>query len=141
MKTFKPTVLLGMTAHSGVFTEELVRTMSAQCERPIIMPMSNPTSNAECTAEEAYRCIYRHMYNIYLCVSVHTWTYLYIYIYICIYIYIHINRWSDGRAVVGTGSPFSPVTLADGRTFTPSQCNNMYVFPGLGKKSLSLYLP
>jgi len=95
MKTFKPTVLLGMTAHSGVFTEELVRTMSSQCDRPIIMPMSNPTSNAECTAEEAY-------------------------------------RWSDGRAVVGTGSPFAPVTLADGRTFTPSQCNNMYVFPGLG---------
>ena len=87
----------------------------------IIMPMSNPTSKCECTAEQAY-------------------------------------TWTDGDAVVGTGSPFGPVTLAgqralelilshtlsvtrslvrclcvtDGRTFTPSQCNNMYVFPGIG---------
>lgn len=41
-----------MTAHSGVFNETLIRTMSAQCKRPIIMPMSNPTSSAECTAKE-----------------------------------------------------------------------------------------
>lgn len=95
VRAFKPTVLLGLTAHGGVFTEEIVRLMAAQCERPIIIPMSNPTSNCECTAEDAY-------------------------------------KWSDGRAVVATGSPFPPVTLADGRTLIPSQCNNMYIFPGIG---------
>jgi malate dehydrogenase (oxaloacetate-decarboxylating)(NADP+) len=52
MKTFRPTVLMGMTATAKVFSEDLIRTMAAQCERPIIMPMSNPTSKAECTAEE-----------------------------------------------------------------------------------------
>ena len=52
MKTFKPTVLMGMTAKAGVFTEELIRTMGQQCDSPIIMPMSNPTANAECTAAQ-----------------------------------------------------------------------------------------
>ena len=52
MKSFKPTVLMGMTATAGVFTEELVRAMASQCDRPIIMPMSNPTAKAECTAAQ-----------------------------------------------------------------------------------------
>jgi malate dehydrogenase (oxaloacetate-decarboxylating)(NADP+) len=52
MKAFKPTVLMGMTATAGVFTEELVRAMASQCDRPIIMPMSNPTAKAECTAAQ-----------------------------------------------------------------------------------------
>lgn len=95
MEEFKPTVLLGLSTVPNVFTEELVKKMATQCEKPIIMPMSNPTALAECSAEEAY-------------------------------------TWTDGRAVVATGSPFPPVTLPDGRTFTPSQCNNMYVFPGIG---------
>ncbi len=95
VKQFKPLAILGLTATPNVFTEELIRTMAANCEKPIIMPMSNPTSRAECTAEEAY-------------------------------------LWTDGRAIVATGSPFGPVTLPDGRVFVPSQCNNMYIFPGLG---------
>jgi len=96
VRTFKPSVLLGLAAQpAGLFTEEMVRTMSENHKTPIVMPMSNPTTKAECTPEQAY-------------------------------------AWSDGRAVVATGSPFNPVKLPDGRTLIPSQCNNMYVFPGLG---------
>jgi len=95
VQEFKPTVLLGLAAQANVFTEEAVRTMASYCKIPIIMPMSNPTSKAECTAEQAY-------------------------------------TWTDGRAVVATGSPFKPVTMPDGRKLIPSQCNNMYIFPGIG---------
>lgn len=41
-------------------------------------------------------------------------------------------KWSDGRAVVATGSPFPPYHMPDGQIKIPSQCNNMYIFPGLG---------
>jgi len=95
IKEFKPTVILGLSATGGVFSEPIVREMAKHCERPIIMPMSNPTTKAECTAQQAY-------------------------------------EWTDGKAIVASGSPFGPVTLADGRVFNPSQCNNMYIFPGIG---------
>ena len=91
----KPTCLLGLAAQPGVFTEEIVARTGELCDAPIIMPMSNPTSKAECTPEQAY-------------------------------------TWTEGRAIVATGSPFDPVTLDSGRTLIPSQCNNMYVFPGIG---------
>ena len=99
MKKFQPTCLLGLAGQpSGLFTEELIATMSANCElldqKPIIMPMSNPTAKAECTPRQAY-------------------------------------EWSKGQAIVATGSPFAPVELF-GKKFIPSQCNNMYVFPGIG---------
>lgn len=94
-KKFKPHVLLGLTAHAGVFSEELVRTVGSQVSRPIIMPMSNPTSRAECTPEQAY-------------------------------------LWTEGRAIVATGSPFEPVKLTSDKMLIPSQCNNMFIFPGLG---------
>merc|ERR1719456_1979660 len=40
--------------------------------------------------------------------------------------------WTDGKAVVATGSPFPEHTMPNGTTFIPSQCNNMYIFPGIG---------
>ena len=72
-----------------------MRRTAELCDAPIIMPMSNPTSKAECTPEQAY-------------------------------------TWTNGKAIVATGSPFDPVTLEDGTVRIPSQCNNMYVFPGIG---------
>lgn len=94
VKEFKPNVLLGLSTAPGIFNEEVIRAMSAINERPIILPMSNPTARSECTPEQAY-------------------------------------RWSNGKAIVATGSPFDPVTL-DGKTYVPSQSNNMFVFPGIG---------
>ena len=90
----KPTALLGLTACGGLFQRDLVESISRNCERPIIFPLSNPTSSAECTAEQAY-------------------------------------EWSGGKAIFASGSPFDSVRYG-GTTYIPSQCNNMFVFPGLG---------
>jgi malate dehydrogenase (oxaloacetate-decarboxylating)(NADP+) len=93
-----PTMLIGVTGVHGQFKEEHLRAMAKGVPRPIVFPLSNPTSHAECTAEEAY-------------------------------------RWTDGRAIVATGSPTGPVEVnINGETVrrNPSQVNNMFIFPGVG---------
>ncbi|MFI0538064.1 NAD-dependent malic enzyme [Streptomyces sp. RP5T] len=90
----RPTVLIGLSTAHGAFTEEIVRTMAGSCDRPVILPLSNPTSNAE--AEPA-----------------------------------DLARWTDGRALIATGSPFPPLTV-DGREVPVAQANNVYVFPAVG---------
>ena len=90
----RPTILIGVSATPGTFNENVIRLMTRLNDRPLIFPLSNPTSKSECTAEEAI-------------------------------------RWSDGRAIVATGSPFEPVTF-NGRRFRIGQCNNAFIFPGVG---------
>lgn len=90
----KPTVLVGVSGQFGLFKEAQIRELAKQVERPIILPLSNPTSLAEATPED-------------------------------------VIEWTEGTAIVATGSPFEPVSYR-GKTHQISQCNNSYIFPGIG---------
>lgn len=94
IQAVRPTVLIGTTAHPGDFTPAALRAMAAASARPLIFPLSNPTSKAECTPLEA-------LTN------------------------------TQGQALVATGSPFAPVVY-EGTEHVIGQCNNAYVFPGIG---------
>jgi malate dehydrogenase (oxaloacetate-decarboxylating) len=93
VRNAKVTVLAGVSAQASAFTEEIVREMARHTERPIVFPLSNPTSQAEATPAD-------------------------------------LMRWTEGRALVGTGSPFPPVEI-EGRPVRISQVNNSFIFPGL----------
>lgn len=94
VKHAKPTVLIGVSGQPGLFTEEIIRTLTENCERPIVMPLSNPTSRVEAVPAD-------------------------------------ILQWSEGKALIATGSPFAPVNY-HGKIYHISQCNNSYIFPGIG---------
>ena len=94
LETLKPTAILGLSGQPGSFPKEVIETMAKINKRPIIFALSNPTSKAECTAEEAY-------------------------------------RWSKGRAIFASGSPFAEVKYGN-KIHVPGQGNNVYIFPGVG---------
>ena len=92
--TVHPTALIGLSTATGAFTEEVVRHMAAHVNRPVIMPLSNPTSRSEARPQD-------------------------------------LADWTDGRALVATGSPFPTMKIGDAN-IPVAQCNNIYVFPGIG---------
>ncbi|WP_423226989.1 NAD-dependent malic enzyme [Marinobacter halodurans] len=94
VKETRPTVLIGVSGQRGLFTEDVIKTMHAGCKKPLVMPLSNPTSRVEATPAD-------------------------------------ILAWTHGEALVAAGSPFKPVELG-GHTYPIAQCNNAYVFPGIG---------
>nr|CAH8871008.1 unnamed protein product [Trichobilharzia regenti] len=98
VKTLKPTAIIGASGQGGIFTDNILRQMRKNSERPVIFSLSNPTSKSECTAERAYKV-------------------------------------TEGRCVFASGSPFNDVTLKVAGSevlFQPGQCNNSYIFPGMG---------
>ncbi len=95
----RPTVLLGVSGQAGAFSEDVVRAMARGLQqegrevRPVILPLSNPTSRCEAAPAD-------------------------------------VIRWTEGRAIVGTGSPFGAVQFGD-QEIKVAQTNNSYIFPGM----------
>jgi malate dehydrogenase (oxaloacetate-decarboxylating) len=94
LRNARPSVLIGVTARPGLFDEAVLGQMAANDPRPVFMPLSNPTSKCECTAED-------------------------------------VSRATNGRFLMATGSPFAPVQ-AEGGLQGIAQCNNLFIFPGVG---------
>ncbi|EJH5207044.1 NAD-dependent malic enzyme [Escherichia coli O145:H28] len=94
VRNVKPDILIGVSGQTGLFTEEIIREMHKHCPRPIVMPLSNPTSRVEATPQD-------------------------------------IIAWTEGNALVATGSPFNPVVWKD-KIYPIAQCNNAFIFPGIG---------
>jgi malate dehydrogenase (oxaloacetate-decarboxylating) len=89
----KPSVLIGVSGQPGAFTEQAVREMAKHSDRPVIFPLSNPTSRCEATPQD-------------------------------------LMNWTEGKALIGTGSPFEPLNVW-GKKVPVTQTNNSYIFPGL----------
>ncbi len=94
VKNVRPTILIGTSAQAGAFTEDIVREMAKHVDRPVIFPLSNPTSKSEAAPSD-------------------------------------LLAWTEGRALIATGSPF-PHTSRAGQLIRISQCNNAFIFPGVG---------
>jgi malate dehydrogenase (oxaloacetate-decarboxylating) len=93
VRNAQPTVLIGVSGQAGVFTEQVVREMAKHTPRPVILPLSNPTSRSEAIPQD-------------------------------------LMNWTQGKALIGTGSPFEPATV-NGQKMRVTQTNNAYIFPGL----------
>jgi malic enzyme len=96
----QPTVLFGVSGQAGAFDEQVVRLMAARVKRPIILPLSNPTANAEARP-------------------------------------VDLIAWTEGRAIVGTGSPFDDV-IYRGQRYRIGQGNNVFIFPGVGLGAIAV---
>jgi malate dehydrogenase (oxaloacetate-decarboxylating) len=94
IKKVKPTILIGVSGRAGIIDENIIKAMFCHAKAPIIMPLSNPTSQAEAHPHD-------------------------------------VIRWTDGQAMVATGSPFDDFQWKN-KTYHFSQCNNAYIFPGIG---------
>jgi malate dehydrogenase (oxaloacetate-decarboxylating) len=104
VRALRPTVLVGATGQAGTFTREAVEAMAAQTRRPVILPLSNPTSCSEATPDD-------------------------------------LMAWTDGRALVATGSPFPEVKLGRRRRRSIAQANNAFIFPAIGLASVVGQVP
>ncbi|NNE12053.1 MAG: oxaloacetate-decarboxylating malate dehydrogenase [Ilumatobacter sp.] len=90
----RPHALIGVSGQPGLFGEDVIRSVASGVDRPIVLPLSNPTPRAEAMPSD-------------------------------------VLAWTDGRALVGTGSPFPPVAV--GRELVEvAQVNNISIFPGVG---------
>ena len=94
VKRVRPTILIGAAAQPQAFNEAVVREMARHVTRPMILPLSNPTSKCEALP-------------------------------------VDLINWTEGRALIATGSPFEDVEY-QGRKIRIGQCNNAYIFPGVG---------
>ncbi len=94
IKNIEATILIGLSTVGGAFSEAIVREMARKTERPVIFPLSNPTTRSEAKPED-------------------------------------LIAWTEGRALVATGSPFPPVVWR-GRSIPIAQCNNVFIFPAVG---------
>ncbi len=94
IESSKATILLGLSGQSGTFNECIVKAVYKNTNRPVIFPMSNPTTSSEGLPDD-------------------------------------IIAWTDGNAIVATGSPFPAVEYKD-KTYFIGQGNNAFVFPGIG---------
>jgi len=94
VKNEKITVLIGTSGQPGCFTRDIVDAVGKNTDRPVVLPLSNPTTKTEALPTDLY-------------------------------------EWTDGKALVATGSPFADVDHG-GKAYRIGQMNNAFVFPGVG---------
>lgn len=94
IKTIQPSILIGCSAQTGAFTQEIIEMMASTHVQPIIFPLSNPDEKCEATPAD-------------------------------------IVKYSQGKALIATGTAFQPITYLNNE-IKIAQCNNALIFPGIG---------